>query len=218
MSTRPTLAAEHRTVTGKKVATLRRSGTLPAVIFGGGKASEPIQVSALDWEILRRGKVTRNSLVELTVDGAKPRPVLVHAIAEHPVSRRPIHVDFQVVSMSEEMAIDVPLALVGSSPAVDDLGGTLIHLRELIHLKALPGDLPTSIEVDVSSLVDFETTLHVSDLTVPAGVTVLTDAAEPVARVMAPRVEAVEIPEVDLAEGAPEEAPAAEEAAPPAEG
>lgn len=204
MSTRPSLAAEHRTVTGKKVSTLRRSGILPAVIFGGGKASEPIQVSALDWEVLRRGAVTRNTLLDLAVDGARPRPVLVNGITEHPTSRKPIHVDFQVVKMSEEMAIDVPLSMVGETSAVDRMGGTLLHLRDTIHVKALPGDLPTSIEVDVSGLVDFETTLHVSDLTVPAGVTVLTDANEPIARVMAPRVETAEptAAGVDIAEGA----------------
>ena len=81
---------------------------------------------------------------------------------------------------------------MGSSTAVEKDGGTLLHLKETIHLRALPGDLPTSIEVDVSGLVDFETTLHVSDLTVPKGVTILTDASEPIARVMAPRTEAAQ--------------------------
>jgi large subunit ribosomal protein L25 len=207
VSTRPSLAAEHRTVIGKKVSTLRRSGVLPAVIFGGGEASEPVQFSAFDWEVLRRRQVRRNTLLDLTVGGAKPRPVLVHGITEDPRSRKPIHVDFQVVSMTEEMSIDVPLVLAGEAPAVESLGGTLIHLRESIHLRALPGDLPTSIVVDVSSLIDFETTLHVSDLTVPHGVHVLTDPSEPIARVMAPRVEAVDVSETpDLAEGAPAEA------------
>jgi large subunit ribosomal protein L25 len=219
VSTRPTLAAEHRTVTGKKVATLRRAGTLPAVIFGGGKASEPIQVSALDWEVLRRGKVTRNSLLDLIVDGGKPRPVLVQSITDHPTSRRPIHVDFHVVKMSEELTVDVPVVFVGDAPAVEKEGGTLIHLREQLHIRALPNDLPTAIEVDVTSLVDFEVTLHVSDVVPPAGVHILTDGAEPLARVMAPRVEVVEEAEVDLAAGAPEEGGEATEAAatPPAE-
>jgi large subunit ribosomal protein L25 len=205
VSTRPTLAAEHRTVTGKKVATLRRAGTLPAVIFGGGKASEPIQVSALDWEVLRRGKVTRNSLVDLVVDGGTPRPVLVQSITDHPTSRKPIHVDFQIIRMSEELTVDVPVVFVGEAPAVEKDGGTLIHLREQLHIRALPGDLPTALEVDVTSLVDFEVTLHVSDIVAPAGVHILTDGAEPLARVMSPRVEVVEPEAVDLAAGAPEE-------------
>lgn len=209
MSTRPTLAAEHRTVTGKQVNSLRRAGILPAVIFGGGKPSVPVQINALEWEVLRRHKVTRNTLMDITVGTGKAQPVLVQSIAEDPRSRKPIHVDFQAVKMSEEMTVDVPLVMVGTSSAVEKDGGTLIHLKETIHLKALPGDLPTSIEVDVSGLVDFETTLHVSDLSVPKGVHILTDASEPIARVMAPRTEqAQQGATVDLSAGASEVAPA----------
>lgn len=211
MSTRPSLAAEHRTVTGKQVNSLRRAGILPAVIFGGGKPSEPVQINALEWEVLRRHKVTRNTLMDITVGGGKARPVLVQSIAEDPRSRKPIHVDFQVVRMTEEMTVDVPLVMVGTSTAVEKDGGTLIHLKETIHLKALPADLPTSIEVDVSGLVDFDTTLHVSDLSVPKGVSILTDASEAIARVMAPRTEQAQSGEtVDLSAGAPEETAAAE--------
>jgi large subunit ribosomal protein L25 len=209
VSTRPQLAAEHRTVTGKKVATLRRSGILPAVVYGRGHDSEPIQVAALDWEVLRRQKVGRNTLLDLKVDGGKARPVLVHGVSEHPVSRRPVHLDFYVVKMTEEMAIDVPLVTVGEAAAVDKQGGTLLHLRDAVHIRALPADLPTGIEVDISPLVDFDTVLHVSDLVAPSGVTILTDPAEPILRVQAPRVE--EEPVVAAAEEAPAEA--AEEAA-----
>jgi len=212
VSTRPTLAADHRTVTGKQVNSLRRAGILPAVIFGGGKPSVPVQVNALEWEVLRRHKVTRNTLMDISVGGAKAQPVLVQSITEDPRSRKPIHIDFHAVTMSEEMTVDVPLVMVGTSTAVEKDGGTLIHLKESIHLKALPNDLPTSIEVDVSGLVDFETTLHVSDLTVPKGVHILTDASEPIARVMAPRTESAQVGEVvDLAAGAaPVEEAAAE--------
>lgn len=203
MSTHPRLAAERRTVIGKKVAALRRSGVLPAVVFGGGAASEPVQVSALDWEILRRGHVSRNTLLDLVVDG-ETRPVLVHAISEHPVSRRPVHLDFQIVRMSEPMAVDVPVMLVGIAPAVDKMGGTLLHLRDTVHVRALPDDLPSSIEVDVTSLVDLETTLHVGDVVMPRGVTMLTEAAEPIARVQPPRIEHEEIAPTaaEAAEGA----------------
>ena len=214
MSTRPSITAERRTVTGKQVRRLRRQGILPAVVFGSGTPSVPVQVSALEWEVLRRHKVTRNTLMDLSVDGGRAQPVLVQSIAEHPRTRAPIHVDFHVVKMSEELTVDVPLVLVGEPAAVTRDGGTLLHLRDTIHLKALPADLPTSIEVDVSRLEDFDTTLHVSDLTVPPGVHVLTDAAEPIARVMAPRIEVVEEAAPDLAEGATgeatEEAPAEE--------
>jgi large subunit ribosomal protein L25 len=214
VSTRPSLAAEPRSVIGKKVSTLRRQGILPAVIFGAGEPSQPIQVSALDWEILRRHHVTRNTLLDLKVAGGKARPVLVQMISEHPVSRKPVHVDFHTVKMTEELTVDVPIVLVGETPAVEREGGTLLHQRETLHIRALPGDLPTSIEVDISSLVDFEATLHVSDVIAPKGVQILTDPHEPVARVQAPRVEVEEPTSVDLAEGASAEG---EEGSAPAE-
>ena len=213
MSTRPSLAAEPRTVTGKKVNSLRRQGILPAVIFGNGRDSEAIQISALDWEVLRRHHVTRNTLLDLTVAGGKAQPVLVQSFSEHPLTRKPTHVDFHVVKMSEELTVDVPVVLVGESTAVEKEGGTLLTLKESLHIRALPGDLPTAIEVDISSLTDFDMMIHVKDIAVPTGVQILTDAEEPVARVQAPRVE-TEAEAVDLAAGAPDEGEgaAAEEA------
>lgn len=211
MSTRPSLAAEPRTVTGKKVNSLRRDGILPAVIFGVGQESQAIQIQALDWEILRRKHVTKNTLLDITVAGGKATPVLVQSFSEDPRSRKPTHIDFHVVKMGEELTVDVPVEFVGTSSAVEKDGGTLLHLKETLHIKAKPGDLPTSIVIDVSSLADFDATLHVSDISAPKGVTILTDAAEPIARVMAPRTEAAE-EAVDLAAGAPAEESAADEA------
>jgi large subunit ribosomal protein L25 len=204
VSTRPLVTAEPREVVGKSVNALRRRGILPAVVYGHGKASQPIQLDAREFgELLRH--VTRNTLVDLKVGGGRATPVLLQGIHEHPVRRQPIHVDFYVVKMTEELTLDAPIDYVGESPAAEKLGGTLLHLREHVSVRALPGDLPHSLELDVTSLRDFDAVLHVRDLVVPSGVTVLTDADEPLARVQPPRVE--EEP-VGVAE-APE-APAAE--------
>ena len=96
-----------------------------------------------------------------------------------------------MVKMTEELTVDVPIVLIGESAAVAKLGGMLMHQRDIVSVRALPGDLPVSIELDISSLVDFEATLHVSDLTVPSGVTIVTDGADPVARVTHARGEEV---------------------------
>jgi large subunit ribosomal protein L25 len=138
---------------------------------------------------------------------------LLQGIHEHPLRRHPIHVDFYVVKMTEELTVDVPVNYVGNSHAADKLGGTLLHIREHVSIRALPGDLPHALDLDVSALADFEAVLHVSDLSVPAEVTVLTDPDEPVARVQPPRVEeelipvAVEAPAAEA--GEPAEAGAA---------
>lgn len=210
MSTRPVVSAEPREILGKKVSTLRRQGILPAVVHGQGKDSQPIQLDAREFDELMR-TTTRNSLVDLKVGSHRAMPVLLQGIHEHPVRRHPIHVDFYVVKMTEELTVDVPIDFVGDSTAADKLGGTLLHLREHVSVRALPGELPHAIELDISPLATFDAMLHVSDLVVPAGVTILTDADEPLARVQPPRVEE-EYGVVAEAEAAPEgeAAPAAE--------
>lgn len=186
-STRPRLSAEHRTVTGKQVSALRRKGILPAVVYGHGHASEPIQVDAHEFALLRR-HAGRNAILDLKVGSSRVTQVILQRVQEHPLERAPIHADFFVVKMSEELTVDVPLTFTGESEAVARNGGTLLHQRDSLSVRALPDALPSEIAVDVTSLVDFEATIHVSDIVAPAGVTILTDATEPVARVQAPRV------------------------------
>jgi large subunit ribosomal protein L25 len=91
--------------------------------------------------------------------------------------------------MTEELTVDVPVVQVGESYAAEKLGGMVMHLREHVSARALPGDLPASLELDITPLRDFDAVLHVRDLVVPDGVTVLTDLDEPLARVQPPRVE-----------------------------
>ena len=203
MSTdRPTLAATKRDVLGKRVASLRRAGQLPAVVFGHSVPSQPLSLDSHEFELLQR-RIGQNVLVDLSVDGKKPTPVLVQGVQRDPVYRRMLHVDLFAVRMTEELTVDVPLAMVGESYAVDKLGGTLLHILESLKVKALPDRLPQSIEVQIDGLVDFEATVHVRDLTIPPEVTLLTDLDEIVARVQQPRIEEepVVAAEEELAEG-----------------
>lgn len=208
-STRPRLAAEPRTITGKKVASLRRAGKVPAVVYGHGHDSQPIQLDAHEFELLRR-HTGRNALLDLSLGKGKPTPVILQHVQEHPVTRRPVHVDLFVVNVSEEITVDVPLAFVGESEAVRRDGGTLLHQRETVSVRALPDDLPQALEVSIEPLVHFDATISVGDIQAPKGVTILTDAAEVLARVQAPRVaeEPVIAAEAPAAEA---EEPAAEE-------
>lgn len=221
-SARPSLEAEPRETTGKHVARLRRAGKLPAVVFGHGLESASVTVDAHDFEQLRR-RTGPNALVDLSIGGKKPRPVLIHGVQVHPVSRRPLHVDLFVVRMTEELTVDVPLVPVGVSQAIAIDGGTLLHPIEHVRIKALPDHLPQAIEYSIDGLVDFEVTIHVRDLAIPSDVTLLTDPDEVVAKVQAPRVEIEEEPVVaegeEAAEGEAAEGAAAEGATPaPAEG
>lgn len=208
MSTaRPALAATRRDVTGKAVSKLRAEGQLPAVVFGNGLESTNVALDAHAFEMLRR-KTSANTLVDLSIDGKKAQPVLVHGVQLHVVTRRPIHADLYLVRMTEELTVDVPLVTTGDSEAVKVHGGTLLHPISHIRVKALPDHLPQSISYDISGLVSFDDLVHVSDLEIPADVTLLTDPGEIVARVQPPRVE--EEPTVVGAEEAAEAAEAAE--------
>ncbi len=200
MSTdRPTLAAARREITGKKVAAIRRDGRLPAVVFGRGLSSDSVSVDAHEFEQLRR-HAGANALVDLSIDGQKPAPVLVHGVQLHRVTQRPLHIDLYLVRMTEELTVDVPLVPEGESEAVNTHGGTLLHVTEHVRIRALPDHLPQSIHYSVASLLTFDDLIHVSDLEIPGDATLLNDPGEIVAKVLPPRVE--EAPEpVEAAEG-----------------
>ena len=206
---RPTLAAEPREITGKAVKRLRQEGRLPGVVYGHGADSANVSVDSHEFDQLRR-QVGSNALVDLSVDGQKAQPVLVQGVQIHPVTRRPLHVDLFLVTMTEELTVDVQLVALGEAPAAALGGGTLLHPNETVKIRALPDHLPQSIEYEVASLVDFELTIRVRDLTIPDDVTLLTDGDEIVARVQAPRV--IEVEEVPVAaEGEGEEGEAGDE-------
>jgi large subunit ribosomal protein L25 len=202
--TRPKLSVQPRSIQGKEVARLRRAGRLPGVIYGLGQDSQPIEADAHEFELLHR-QTGRHAVIDLHLDGSKTKPVLLHAIQEHPLTRKPIHVDFLAVNMEEERTVDVPIVAVGESEAIDRMGGVLLHLRDTVLVRSKPDDLPSSLELDISSLVDFETTLHASDLQMPPGVTLVTDETEALVRVQAPRLEEAEEP-TEPAEGEATEA------------
>jgi large subunit ribosomal protein L25 len=200
-STRPRLAAEPRTVTGKKVAGLRREGKIPAVVYGHGHESQAIQLDAHELDLLRR-TAGRNAMLDLALGKGKVTPVMLQHVQEHPVTRRPIHVDLFVINQREETTIDIAVVFTGESEAVRRDGGTLLHQRETVSVRALPDALPPALEVDISSLVDFETTIHVGDIELPDGMTLITDATEPLARVQPPRVTEEPVVAAEAAEAA----------------
>jgi large subunit ribosomal protein L25 len=205
---RPKLAASRRTVTGKKVAYLRRDGRLPAVVYGRGLESNSVSVDTHEFEVLRR-KAGPNTLIDLSVDGGTASPVLVHEVQLHRVTRKPLHVDLYVVRMTEELTVDVALVSEGVSEAVENGGGTLLHVIDHVRVRALPDHLPESIRYSIESLQTFDDAIHVSDLAIPADATLLTDPNDVVAKVLPPRVEeepvVAEVPEgEEVAEGAEE--------------
>ena len=188
---------------------MRRDGRLPAVVFGRGLTSDNVSVDAHEFESLRR-HAGANTLIDLSVDGEKPAPVLVHGVQLHRVTRKPLHVDLYAVRMTEELTVDVPLVSEGESEAVENAGGTLLHVIDHVRVRALPDHLPEAIRYSIVALQTFDDAIHVSDLVIPADATLLTDPTEVVAKVLPPRVE--EEPVVAEAVEGEEGAEGAEEA------
>jgi large subunit ribosomal protein L25 len=211
------LSVGKRSVLGKKVAQLRRSGITPANVYGGKVESTSVQADTAALTHLLRAS-TRNAIINLNIEGeGKPRTVVVRELKRDPVTGQLLHVDFYQVSMTEKMRADVPVVLTGSSEAVSTYGGILLQMVESVAVEALPADIPTQFEVDVSRLTELEQSLHVRDLDIDESkVTLMSDPDVVLARVAAPRVSGTEAEE---GAAAPADGEAAAPAAPaPAEG
>ncbi|HWC29865.1 MAG TPA: 50S ribosomal protein L25 [Dehalococcoidia bacterium] len=212
---RKELPVETREVTGKKVAALRRSGVLPGNVYGKGLASVSIQVSTEVMEKTLKAAAA-NEVLDLKIGGEKEtRPVVIQKVQRHPLNSGVLHAEFYQVSLTHTMRADVPLVVVGTSEAVITYNGVLMTALEALQVEALPLDLPSRIEVDITPLVELEQSLHVKDLPIPGNVTVLTDPEVMVVKISSPRVSEEE--EEVAAEGE-EAAEAAEGEEPTAEG
>ncbi len=206
-----------RPVLGKKVKRLRREGIIPANVYGRALDSVAIQVAREDLVRVVRS-AGRNEIIYLRLDGDEPRPTFVRQIQRNPVTDAILHVDFYQISLAEKVRIEVPLALVGTAPAEQTHGGTLLHSLDSITVEGLPTDIPSVIEVEVSGLEEIDASIHVGELSVPDEVTVLSDPEVVVAKIAPPHVEKEVEEEVVEGEEVAEEA--AEEGAeePAAEG
>ncbi len=212
------IAIRPRTIQGKKVSRLRREGVLPGVVYGGHKASAPVETDMHAFELGYR-RWGRTTLV--TLEGLPDGEVaaLISDVSRDTITGRMLHVDFQRVSLTEKVGAEVPLHFAGESPAVK-AGGVLVHAREHVRVEAFPQDIPHAIEVDLSRLVEIDDAIFIRDLAVDtARVEIQEDGDELVVKAVPVRVEEVAAPAAapaaEVAEGE-EAAPAAEGEAKPA--
>ena len=182
------LGAATRDQAGKGAArALRRDGRVPAVIYGHGREPQALSVSTRDLERLLERHAAASTVFELDLDGRTSR-TLIREIQRHPFKRTILHVDFQELVAGERVSVKVPLVYVGTPEGVRSGGGMLDQVMHELSVEADPASIPSSIEIDVAKLGMAET-LHVSDIQLPEGVTVLDDAEQTVCTVRPPRVE-----------------------------
>ena len=199
------VVASNRTEQGSSASRrLRRAGFVPGIIYGG--KGEPTQVQLEHNPLYHslRVEAFHSSILELELNG-KTEQVLLRDVQWHAFKPIVQHIDFQRVAADQKIHMKVPLHFKGqeNSPAVKGSGGIVSHVVTDLNISCLPADLPSFIEVDLSTL-EAGKALHVSDLVLPAGVTALTGKREN------PVIVTVAIP------AAAEEAPAATAAAAPA--
>lgn len=180
-----TIDAQARTITGKKVSQLRTQGLVPAVIYG--TKIDPISVQipyrALELTLLKAGGT---HLIDVNVDGTA-QTVLARSVQRDVIKGTILHVDFLAIDKSVKITTQVPVHFVGESPVATTKVGNIQHDLNTLHIEALPSDLIDHVDVDITSLANIGDTVHVKDLTLPKGVTVLEDAEAVVVRVAAPR-------------------------------
>ena len=186
------LDAELRDITGKAVRHLRREGYVPAVVYGHRTEPISLQVAERALQLALRVAGT-NRLVTLKVAGQEsPRMVLVRELQRDALSHAMLHVDFYEVVMTEKITADVPVVLTGESKLVKGGGGLLLQNLDAIEVECLPGDLPSQIMIDLSTLMEVNQAVMVRDLKMGEAVSVLTDLDEVVVKILPPEAEEVE--------------------------
>ncbi len=165
--------------TSAKNDALRAQGKLPGVYYGRKEKSTPILVD--EKKFTKMFKEAGESTVIGLKDDAHTVDALIKDVQVDPITDRIIHVDFYALEKGKKVTVSVPFTYVGIAPAVKDLGGTLVKVMHEVEIEALPKDLIHSLEVDISSLVDFDAQIQIKDLKVPAGVEILAEENEVVA-------------------------------------
>ncbi|MFQ5944633.1 MAG: 50S ribosomal protein L25 [Anaerolineae bacterium] len=211
------IRAEPRSLLGKQVKRLRQEGWVPAVLYGHGVESHPLQIELHHLRnVIQAGGLNR--LVPLQVGDDEPRLVLGREVQRDPISHRILHVDLQAVVMSEEITVEVPLVLVGESSPVVRREAMLLRGVDTVEIQCLPEHLIEAIEVPIDGLAELDQAIEVGELQVDPRVKILADPDDLVVKLIpafrAPEeeelaVEALEIEGEDEAEEA-EEAPEAE--------
>jgi len=201
------LSASTRARIGGTVSNkLKRDGLVPAVIYGGKDAPQPLQVGARDISTLLSRARGENILVELEIENAGARTsrmALIQEVQHAPLTGGIVHVDFHAINMNEVLHTSLPVESRGEPSGVKNFGGILEQSLRSIEIECLPKDLPDVLSVDVSGL-EIGSSIHVKHLLLPAGVKALADPDLTVFLVAAPAVVEVVAPIVTAAAAQPE--------------
>lgn len=185
------LKTTQRDTAHRTAKALYREGLMPAELYGHNIQNEHLSVNQIEFEKVLR-KAGESTIIELHLPEGSPRNVLIQDVERHYLTNQPIHVDFYEVKMSEKLTATVQIEFIGESHAVKALGGTLVKVLNEVEVECLPADLPSHIEVDITSLKTFDNQIMVKDLNVSDKVEIKAESDEVVATVQPPRDMAAE--------------------------
>ena len=180
-----TISAAAREGIGVKgaLSKIRAEKNIPAVVYGGHKEPVSVTVSVKDLDkIIKAGK---NTLVEITLNG-KAELALVKEVQYHAVTDKPIHADFQRVSMKDKMDVVVPIRLEGTCADIAQYGAIVEHIMREIEVRALVSAIPHEIVVDITPMT-INKGIVAGDIKLPEGVELKTDAQAPVVHLAIPK-------------------------------
>jgi large subunit ribosomal protein L25 len=193
------LEAQPRTPGNKNAARrVRRDGKVPAVVYGAGKDALSVSVDPRQVKSILHSKTGHNTIFDLTLDGEKTKAMIVDWQYE-PIKGALLHIDLKRIAMDKKLFVAVPITLKGEAAGVKTEGGILEQMLREVELECLPGDIPASIEADVSELV-FGKVIRVEDLPKSDKYQYVTDVNQPVAHITTVKEEVVAAPEAVAAD------------------
>ena len=171
------LKLDPRTVTGKKVAKLRKEGKTPGVVYGHGFEAIAVQAPTLAIQKVVKQAGGHNP-VHLNIDG-KRKIAMIKNVSINPVKNSLAHVEFHAVKQNEKVEAEIPIKLVGQGESVAEKAGLIVlQTLENLSVKALPMDLPDSLEVDITELAEPNQHVTVGNIKTPEGVEIDEEAKE----------------------------------------
>lgn len=191
-SEKVSLKVESRTVFGKKLNKIRKQGFVPGNIYGPDFKSKSISIIYKD--LVKTYKIVGETGVVYLVLDKEKIPVLIKSIQKHPLSSSLLHIDFRKIDLAKKIETDVPVKTIGISEAVSQKGGVLLVQSDNVLVEALPEDIPSHIEVDVTVIKEIGQEIKVSDLKKSDKYEIKTPAEKVVVAVIAHKEESI-VPE-----------------------
>jgi large subunit ribosomal protein L25 len=195
------LEAQPRTPGTKNDARrVRVSGKVPGVVYGAGKDALSISLDPRQVAKILNSKTGHNTIFELALDSERAQAMIVDWQYE-PIKGGLLHIDLKRIAMDKKLTVEVPIVIKGESAGVKQQGGILEQVLREVEIECLPGDIPTSIEADVSELV-FGQVIRVADLPQSDKIRYITDENQPVVHITTVKEEVAATPEAEAAAGA----------------